>query len=148
MATESQNLPFSCLPCLYFLLSAIVALHLSRVLYKFAPFYAKQTQFPKRQNEHSSLSRNKLRKKGPIRLPQKQSQTNPIQTRNAAQIPMGELLGIFKPGTNQTQFQKQKNAAEFVQRIFARENRQETICKGKTEWLKGRFCIIRGRALT
>ena len=34
MATEAQNLPFSCLPCLYFLLSAIVALHLSRVLYK------------------------------------------------------------------------------------------------------------------
>ena len=31
---ESQNLPFSCLPRLYFLLSAIVALHLSRVLYK------------------------------------------------------------------------------------------------------------------
>jgi hypothetical protein len=45
MATEFQNLPFSCLPRLYFLLSAIVALHLSRVLYKFTPFYAKQTQF-------------------------------------------------------------------------------------------------------
>jgi hypothetical protein len=51
MATEAQNLPFSSLPCLYFLLSAIVALHLSRVLYKFTPFYAKQTQFPKNQNE-------------------------------------------------------------------------------------------------
>jgi hypothetical protein len=48
---ESQNLPFSCLPCLYFLLSAIVALHLSRVLYKFTPFYAKQTQFAKYSNE-------------------------------------------------------------------------------------------------
>ncbi len=31
---ESQNLPFACLPRLYFLLFAIVALHLSRVLYK------------------------------------------------------------------------------------------------------------------
>ena len=27
---------------------------------------------------------------------------DPIQTRSAAQIPMGELLGIFKPETNQT----------------------------------------------
>ena len=51
MATEAQNLPFSCLPRLYFLLSAIVALHLSRVLYKFAPFYAKQSQFTGRSNE-------------------------------------------------------------------------------------------------
>jgi hypothetical protein len=49
MASESQNLPFSCLPRLYFLLSAVVALHLSRVLYKFTPFYAKQTQFLKSQ---------------------------------------------------------------------------------------------------
>jgi len=48
---ESQNLPFACLPRLYFLLSAIVALHLSRVLYKFAPFYAKQTQFAGCSNE-------------------------------------------------------------------------------------------------
>ena len=38
MTTESQNLPFSCLPRLYFLLFAIVALHLSRVLYKFTFF--------------------------------------------------------------------------------------------------------------
>jgi len=49
---ESQNLPFSCLPRLYFLLSAIVALHLSRALYKFAPFYAKQSQFAGCPNEH------------------------------------------------------------------------------------------------
>jgi hypothetical protein len=53
MATEFQNLPFSCLPRLYFLLSAIVALHLSRVLYKFTPFYAKQTQFAKCSNERN-----------------------------------------------------------------------------------------------
>ena len=60
MATEAQNLPFSCLPCLYFLLSAIIALHLSRVLCEFAPFYAKQTQFPKNQNEHKLLFRRGL----------------------------------------------------------------------------------------
>jgi hypothetical protein len=35
---ESHNLPFLCLRRSYFLLSAIVALHSSRVLYKFAPF--------------------------------------------------------------------------------------------------------------
>ena len=35
----------------------------------------------------------------------KQSQTKPIQTRSAAEIPTGELLGILKPGTNQTQSQ-------------------------------------------
>ena len=52
----------------------------------------KQTQFTGCSNEHNSLSRNKLRKKGPIRLAQEQSQTNPIQTRSAAQIPTGELL--------------------------------------------------------
>ncbi len=34
MATEAQNLPFACLPRLYFLLSPIIALHLSRALYK------------------------------------------------------------------------------------------------------------------
>ena len=42
-------------PRLYFLLSAIVALHLSRVLYKFAPFYAKQTQFAKKSSERKAL---------------------------------------------------------------------------------------------
>ncbi len=34
-----------------FLLSAIIALHLSRILYKSTPFYAKQTQFAKYSNE-------------------------------------------------------------------------------------------------
>ncbi len=64
MATEAQNLPFA-LPAPLFRVpytlrgsTAIVALHLSRVLYKFAPFYAKQTQFAGCSNERK-LSNNK-----------------------------------------------------------------------------------------
>ena len=45
MATESQNLPFACLTRLCFLLSAIVALHLSRTLDKSTSFYSNQSQF-------------------------------------------------------------------------------------------------------
>jgi hypothetical protein len=63
MTTEAQNLPFACLPRLYFLLSAIVALHLSRVLYKFAPFYAKRTQFPKKSNVYNRSFDNELQRK-------------------------------------------------------------------------------------
>ncbi len=77
---ESQNPPFSCLPHLYFLLSAIVALHLSRVLYKFAPFSAKQTQLPKCQNEAKLLFDKGLPKEMTLQTPQKQTQSNPIFT--------------------------------------------------------------------
>jgi len=80
MSTEAQNLPFACLPRLYFLLSAIVALHLSRVLYKFAPFYAKQTQFAKKSNAYNRSFYNDLQRKmhnGHL------VKTNPIQTQFA-----------------------------------------------------------------
>ena len=36
-------------------LRAYKALHLSRILYKSATFYAKQTQFPKKSNERKHL---------------------------------------------------------------------------------------------
>jgi hypothetical protein len=71
---ESQNLPLLCLPRSYFLLSAIVALHLSRVLYKFAPFYAKQTQFADRSNKRKLIHNKGLRKCSSPRTPQKQTQ--------------------------------------------------------------------------
>ncbi len=44
--SESQNLPFACLPRLYFLLFAIVALHLSRVLYKSTLFMQNKPNLP------------------------------------------------------------------------------------------------------
>ena len=49
MSTKPQNLPFSCLPRLYFLLSAIVALYLSRVLYKSTLFMQNKPNLPKAQ---------------------------------------------------------------------------------------------------
>jgi len=84
---ESQNLPFSCLPRLYFLLFAIVALHLSRVLYKFTLFYAKQTQFPPILRQKRLFGR----------------KTNPIQTQfKANQTQFKANQTQFK--ANQTQF--------------------------------------------
>jgi len=77
MAAEAQNLPFACLPRLYFLLSAIVALHLSRVLYKFTPFYAKQSQIAECSNERNFCHNNGLCQYTPSQRLQKQSQTKP-----------------------------------------------------------------------
>ena len=44
----------------YDILSAFAPLHLSRVLYKFAPFYAKQTQFAGYSNERKVFYNNEL----------------------------------------------------------------------------------------
>ncbi len=56
MATESQNLPFSCLPRLYFLLSAFAPLHLSRVLYKSTLFMQNKPNLRKSQMNVTSLT--------------------------------------------------------------------------------------------
>ncbi|MHC4174482.1 MAG: hypothetical protein ACYTBX_03160 [Planctomycetota bacterium] len=79
---ESQNLSFSCLPCLYFLLSAIVALHLSRTLYKFAPFYAKQSQFPKSQVNVSIFSKMVYENKSDWTLGENKPKTKPKQSQS------------------------------------------------------------------
>ena len=47
MSTKAQNLPFSCLPRLYFLLSAIVPLYLSRILCKSTLFTQNKPNFRK-----------------------------------------------------------------------------------------------------
>ncbi len=55
---ESQNLPFACPPRLYFLLFAIVALHLSRVLYKSTLFMQNKPNLPDAQmNVTSCITR-------------------------------------------------------------------------------------------
>ncbi|MFH1884190.1 MAG: hypothetical protein ABIL62_15950, partial [Planctomycetota bacterium] len=51
--SESSNCYLSSVICrlssvVYRLSTVLAPLHLSRILYKSAPFYAKQTQFPKR----------------------------------------------------------------------------------------------------
>ena len=52
---ESQNLPFYGLPRLYFLRFAIIALHLSRVLYKFTFFMQNKPNFPRFWAKNSYL---------------------------------------------------------------------------------------------
>jgi len=52
---ESKNLPFACLPRLYFLLFAIVALHLSRVLYKSTLFMQNKPNLPAPQMNVGSV---------------------------------------------------------------------------------------------
>jgi hypothetical protein len=80
-------------------------LHPSRTLYKSAHFMQNKPNLLNAQINVSSVFTKDYQKRSSPRTLQKQSQSNPIQTRSAAQIPTGELLGIFKPGTNQTQFQ-------------------------------------------
>ena len=67
---ESQNLPFACLPRLYFLLSAIVALHLSRALYKSTLFMQNKPNLLNAQMNVSSILTNDYENK---------SNTNPIK---------------------------------------------------------------------
>ena len=81
---ESQNLPFA-LPAPLFRVpytlrgsTVLVALHLSRVLYKFTPFYAKQTQFPKARMKLNFYSTRDYENKPPLPAPGKQTQSNPI----------------------------------------------------------------------
>ena len=66
--------------------------------------YAKQTQFAGCPNERNLCINKVLYKRAEFQTMKKQSQTKPIQTRSAAEIPTGELPGTLKPGTKQTQF--------------------------------------------
>jgi len=68
-------------------------LHLSRVLYKFTPFYAKQTQFAKKSNVYNRSFYNELQLKmnnGHL------VKTNPIQTQFYP--PPADLPAIFFQG--------------------------------------------------
>ena len=92
---ESQNLPFA-LPAPLFRVpytlrgsTAIVALHLSRVLYKFTPFYAKQTQFPGCSNERKFNFNRVLWKCTTSQTRGKQTQYKPKQS----QFPRPQLPG-------------------------------------------------------
>ena len=87
MATESQNLPFACLPRLYFLLSAIVALHLSRVLYKSTLFMQNKPNLPAPQMNVSSVSTKDYESQGRLQTPGKQTQSNPISSEFLSQLP-------------------------------------------------------------
>ena len=75
---ESQNLPFACLPRLYFLLFAIVALHLSRVLYKSTLFMQNKPNLPAPQMNISSVLTKDYENKTRLPAPGKQTQSNPI----------------------------------------------------------------------
>ncbi len=77
MSTKPQNLPFSCLPRLYFLLSAIVALYLSRVLYKSTLFMQNKPNFDKGQNKPNPLYKRDLRKFYTLSDNEKQTQNKP-----------------------------------------------------------------------
>jgi len=78
----------------------------------------KQTQFAECSNKRKFFYNKVLHKRAEFQTMKKQTQTKPIQTRSeftpnlspreGAEIPTGELLGILKPGTNQTQFLTQK----------------------------------------
>ncbi len=57
--------------------SVFAPLHLSRILYKSATFYAKQTQFPKSPNECKLIYNKGLQKKRRFRSPKKQTQFKP-----------------------------------------------------------------------
>jgi len=83
---ESQNLPFACLPRLYFLLSAIVALHLSRVLYKFPLFVQnKPNLLDALMNVNKVLTRD-YENKSNWKLGENKANTNPIKA-NTNPIP-------------------------------------------------------------
>ena len=108
---ESQNLPFSCLPRLYFLLSAIVALHLSRVLYKSTLFLQNK---PNLLNAEMNVSKaytggyeNKCRREHPKNKPNSnpiKPNSNPIQTQfKANSKPIKPNLSL--PKGDQTQFE-------------------------------------------
>ena len=75
---ESQNLPFACLPRLYFLLSAIVALHLSRVLYKSALFMQNKPNLPAPKMNVTLVLTKDYENQGRLQTPAKQTQSNPI----------------------------------------------------------------------
>ena len=85
------------------------------------------TLYPETNYERKGLygwRKNKAKQTQPVvSLPalSKVEVSNLIQTRSAAQIPTGELLGIFKPGTNQTQFsvaQDKLSSKERVRELF------------------------------
>ena len=78
MATESQNLPFACLPRLYFLLFAIVALHLSRVLYKSTLFMQNKPNLLDTQMNVGSVKTKDYENEPCLPAPRKQTQSNPI----------------------------------------------------------------------
>jgi len=81
-------------------------LHLSRVLYKFTLFYAKQTQFTECSNKRKHCYNNGLCQHTPPQPLQKQSQTNPIKPKtNPIQTQFQPKYAENKP--NQTQFQTQ-----------------------------------------
>jgi len=64
------------------------------------PFYAKQTQFQKWQNEHKHYLNNEIRKIGQLVIQTKQSQFKPNKAKNKANLTQN------KPNSNpiQTQF--------------------------------------------
>ena len=86
-------------------LSAFAPLHLSRVLYKSTPFYAKQTQFTEYSNERKVCYNNGLCQFTPAQPLQKQSQnkpnTNPIQSQSKPIKPnTNPIQTQYKPNTN------------------------------------------------
>jgi len=103
---------------LNFLLSP---LHLSRVLYKFTTFYAKQTQFAECSNERNFCHNNGLCQYTPSQSLQKQSQ-NKAKFRKAKMklnfystkdYENKRLCRFGQNKPNQTQFQNQTNPAAF-----------------------------------
>ncbi len=86
--SEHQKLPFPCITCLYFVLYAVGALHLSRVLYKSTLFMQnKANLLDSRMNVTSVITKDyenvclrRASKTNPIQsqFKAKQSQSNPI----------------------------------------------------------------------
>ena len=72
---ESQNLPFACLTPLYFVLYAVIALHLSRVLYKSTLFMQNKPNFKRPQMNVNKVLTKDYENQGRLRTPAK---TNPI----------------------------------------------------------------------
>ena len=114
MATEAQtcaigNLPFACLPRLYFLLSAIVALHLSRVLYKSTLFMQNKPNLLNAQMNVTSFYTKDYENQGRLRTPPKQTQykpnTNPIQTQ-------------YKANTNPIPERPKMNENSFATKVY------------------------------
>ncbi len=110
---ESQNLPFACLPRLYFLLFAIVALHLSRVLYKSTLFMQNKPNFQNaKMNTTACITRpyevltpRPRRGYKPNQTQFQKADTKPHVLPTLPKLPIpacpqGELLRTHKPGSN------------------------------------------------
>ena len=106
--SEYPKLPFSCITRLYFVLYAVAALHLSRVLYKSTLFMQNKPNFQKAQmNTSSVLTKDygnwTLGERG-----KNKPNTNPIQSQykpnsNPIKAKTNPIQTQFKP--KQTQFQ-------------------------------------------